>query len=449
MGPGIAQPVRAARRVNAGVELRRDCISIFVGLALSGALTCLGQAPQPSQPSASAASDFEELPELKASEILKPEFQKGQYHTVREPVPTSSGTNEFVIDSDFGVFDADGNEMLVRRVKEVYAIARLKEVSRSDQFKDSLTTAAKGTYNAAKKVVQDPANAISNVPKGVMKFMGRAQQSLKNIGKKKDSGAREGSKLEQTIGFSNAKRKIAVGMGIDPYSTNTVLQKELDGVAWASWAGGFAFSAGTFPISGPVGVGLTVTSVSDSLDKLVNEKPPEDLRQINRSGLRSVGASEQDTNRFLNNTAFTPTHQTAFVLDLKSLDGVANRGAFVHSAAEKSSNESDALFCVQTAALMGQLHTGDHPLARIAMLENFPVSIAKDGTVIVALQWDYAAWTAGASAFIDKVQKLANEPGQNKHVLVALSGQMSPRLQQELQRHGITVQDRMNPGPLK
>lgn len=128
---------------------------------------------------------------------------------------------------------------------------------------------------------------------------------------------------------------------------------------------------------------------------------------------------------------------------------MANRGAFVHAAAEKSSSESDALFCVQTAALMGQLHTGEHPLARIVMLESFPVGIAKDVTVIVALQWDYAAWTAGASAFLGKVHKLANEPGQNQHVMVAISGQMSPRLQQELQSRGITVQDRMNPGPLK
>ena len=42
--------------------------------------------------------------------------------------------NQFVIDSDFGVFDADGNEMLIRRVKEVYAIAQLKDVSRTDQL---------------------------------------------------------------------------------------------------------------------------------------------------------------------------------------------------------------------------------------------------------------------------------------------------------------------------
>jgi hypothetical protein len=98
---------------------------------------------------------------------------------------------------------------------------------------------------------------------------------------------------------------------------------------------------------------------------------------------------------------------------------------------------------------MGQLHNGEHPLARIAMIDDFPICIAKDGTVIAALQWDYAAWTPRAGAFTDAVKKLADEPGHNKHVLVAISGQTSPRLQQELQNRGIAVQDRMNPGPLK
>ena len=162
-----------------------------------------------------------------------------------------------------------------------------------------------------------------------------------------------------------------------------------------------------------------------------------------------MGASAKDTERLLNNTAFTPTQQTKFVFNLKSLDGAANRGAFIRAAAEKSSDEADAVFCVQTSALMSQLHIGEHPLARIVMIENFPVCIAKDGTVIVALQWDYAAWTSGAAAFSGEVQKLAGESGRHKPMLVVISGQMSPRLQQELQTRGITVHDRFSPGPLK
>jgi len=410
---------------------------------------CLAQTPEPSAPDASS-SNFEELPELRASEILKPEILKGPYHTVRESVPTSSGMNQFVIDSEYGVFDADGNEMLLRRIKEIYTIDQLKGVSRTDQFKESLLTAAKGPYNAAKNVVRDPVGAVSGAGKGLMKFMGKVGQSAKHVakGEAEKPTSESGKRGEDIIGYSKTKKKMAISMGIDPYSTNQVLQKALDDVAWASWAGGFMFSAATFPISGPAGAALTATGVSSSIGEMLNEKSPAELKAMNRSVLRSMGANAGDAERFLNNTAFSPTAQTLFVQNLKSLGGVANRGAFVHTAAQKSSTEADAVFCVQTAALMGQLHNGEHPLARIAMIADFPICIAKDGTVIAALQWDYAAWTPRAGAFTDAVRNLAEEPGHNKHVLVAISGQTSPRLQQELQNRGIAVQDRMNPGPL-
>jgi hypothetical protein len=423
-------------------------LALSIGVAVGAVVICLAQNPEPSS-SPATATDFEELPELKASDILKPEYLHGAHHTVREVVPTSSGSNQFVIDSDFGVFDADGNEMLLRRVKEVYAIAQLNDISRTDQFKDSLLAAAKGPYNAAKNIVKDPVNAVSNVPKGVMKFMGRAGESIKNIGKKKESDPADGNRLEQTIGYSKKKREIAVSMGIDPYSTNPVLQKQLNDIAWASWAGGFSFSAATLPIGGAAGIALTATNVTDSCNKIIQEKPPADLKQINRTALRGMGATSTDTERFLSNTAFSPSQQTAFVFNLKSLENVANRGAIVRSAAEKSSSETDALFCVQTSMLLGQMHGNEHPLARIAMINDFPVGIAKDGTVVVALQWDYAAWTPGAAAFAAEAQHQASQSGQHKHVFVGISGEMSPRLQQELRSRGITAQDRMNPGPLK
>ena len=413
------------------------------------AVCCLAQTPEPSTPNA-ASSDFEELPELKASEILTPEILRGPHHLVRESVPTSSGMNQFVIDSDYGIFDADGNEMLLRRIKEIYAIDQLKGVSRTDQFNQSLVTAAKGPYNAAKNVVRDPVGAVSGAGKGLMKFMGKVGQSAKHVAKgeaeKPTSG---GNTAQDIVGFTKAKRKIAISIGIDPYSTNQVLQKALDDVAWASWAGGFAFSAVTFPMGGPAGAALTATGVSSSIGEMLSEKSPAELNAMNRASMRSMGASAGDAQRFLDNKAFSPTQQTVFVQNLKSLEGVANRGAFIRVAAEKSSSEADAVFCVQTAALMGQLHKGGHPLARIAMIDDFPICIAKDGTVIVALQWDYAAWTPRAGAFADALKKLADEPGHNQHVLVAISGQTSPRLQQELQSRGIAVQDRMNPGPLK
>ena len=426
---------------------------IFLVLTLSLALPVLGQKSE--EPvSSTSDSAFEELPELRASEILRADMLKGPYHSVREPVPTASGSNQFVIDSEYGVFDADGNEMLFRRVKELYAIAQLKDVSRTEQFTNALVAAAKSPLIAAQKIIKDPGEAISNVPKGVMKFFGKAKKTVtktvKNAGKdkNKDEKDAEGSQTEQALGLSKAKREIAISMGIDPYTTNAVLQKQLEEIARAAWAGGFIFKAVTFPISGPVGMALTATSVTSSAERLLKEKTPGDLKAINRRALIAMGASQANADRILSNGAFSPTHATTFVLNLQSLDHVENRAAFIRSAAENASNESDALFCVQTARIMSELHTDGTPLARIVMIGDFPVCVTREGAVVVALQWDYAAWTSNAASAVSEIQKLAAENG-NHGVRIALSGDASHRLKQELDSRGIVLQERVTPGPLK
>ena len=406
-------------------------------------------APAPSTTSSSIPVTYEELPELKASDILKPEFLSGPHYKVREEVSTSSGANQFTIDSDFGVFEADGNEMLVVRINEINAIARLKEVSRTDEFKAALNKAAKSPVAAAKAIAADPVKAISNVPKGVMKFMGRIGENVKGIGEKHQANDPEGTQLQQVIGFSDAKRKVAISLGVDPYSTNTVLQHELDQIAWASFAGGAAFTLATLPVSGAAGTALTVTEVSGDFNDILKEKSPTDLRIMNRKALLDFGATEREAERFLNNNAFSPSAQTAFVLNLRSMKGVANRRAFVRLAGETSSSETDAIFCVQTAALMSKLNKDEIPVSRIELLGEFPICVAKDGTTVVALQWDYAAWTPGAAHVSDEVEKFAAKPPKNKKVVVALSGQVSPRLRQELEARGQLVKDRVAPGPLK
>src|SRR5207247_8488118 len=118
------------------------------------------------------------------------------------------------------------------------------------------------------------------------------------------------------------------------------------------------FQVATMPIGGPA---LTVTGVTSTFDEMLKEKSPTDLKIVNRKTLLALGANGKETERFLNNNAFSPSEQTAFVLNLRSLNGVANRGAFVRTAGETSSDESDAIFCVQTAALMSKIHK-DKPL---------------------------------------------------------------------------------------
>jgi hypothetical protein len=98
---------------------------------------------------------------------------------------------------------------------------------------------------------------------------------------------------------------------------------------------------------------------------------------------------------------------------------------------------------------MSKLNREEIPLSRIELLGEFPICVAKDGTTVVALQWAYAAWTPGEAYVSDKVEKFAAKPPRNNRVLVALSGEISPRLRQELEARGQQVKNRVAPGPLK
>jgi len=161
-----------------------------------------------------------------------------------------------------------------------------------------------------------------------------------------------------------------------------------------------------------------------------------------------MGASGSEADRLLGNPAYTPTQQTAFVLNMKSLDGVANRKAFIRLAGMNSSADADAIFCVQTAAMLGKF-LQEIPLAPIETIGDFPIAVGKDGTTVVALQWDYAAWTSGAAGFSQAAQTFASEAPRNKKVVVALSGQTSERLRHELEARGIQLKDRYLERPLK
>ena len=67
---------------------------VFLVLTLSTTFRCLAQTPEPFEVRRAEAV-FEELPELKASEILKPELLNGPHFAVRDPVPTGAGMNQF------------------------------------------------------------------------------------------------------------------------------------------------------------------------------------------------------------------------------------------------------------------------------------------------------------------------------------------------------------------
>lgn len=396
-----------------------------------------------------AQDGFEQPPTLSAAAILKPEFAAGAGFTVRDPVPTYGGRNGYMIDSDFGVFEADGNAMLVRRVREVAAIAKLSEVSRTDEFKSALGAAVESPFGAVKGLIEHPVGTVTGIPSGLFKFMNRAGQGIKERTEGRERSQYEDSNAAQLIGFSKAKRDVALKLGVDPYSSNEALQKQLNGVSWAAYAGKMTFTLATVPVSGAAGIALTATGVSSTFEAAIRDQSPGDLRLASLKRLLAMGCDRATADAFLNNVAYSPSVQTALVLHLESLNGVANRPSFIKLATAGSDREGDALFFAQTACILSQLHANGRTLAKLDSLDSLPVALGTDGNLIVALEWDYAAWTQNASNFIAQLKASKFGKKAPTGYVVALSGDASPMVQQKLKDAGITLATRLAAGPLQ
>ena len=86
-------------------------IKAIVAVLLAGMATCaFAQIPEPKVPGLQPL--YELPPVLRASEILEPSLLRGAHHQILEPVGTEGLLNQYTIQSDFGVFRAEGNDML-------------------------------------------------------------------------------------------------------------------------------------------------------------------------------------------------------------------------------------------------------------------------------------------------------------------------------------------------
>jgi hypothetical protein len=392
---------------------------------------------------------FEDPPTLNSAEILLPQFASGPGFTVRPPVPTYGGRNGYMIDSEFGVFEADGNSMLMRRVYEIGAIQRLREVSRTDEYKNALVAAAKSPLLVAKGLIEHPAKTITGVPKGLWKSLNRLGQGVKEAAQKRERSEYEDSSAEELIGFSKAKRALALDLGVDPYSSNEALQRELNGIAWTAYAGKATFQLATLPVGGGAGAALTATNVTGGFNASLRDKSPTDLRLGNLKALLAMGCNRATADSFLANPAFSPSAQTAIVMHLGSMEGVKGRSKFVQLADDSSTGEGDAMFYVETSRILTLLNAGGTPLASLEVLDQLPVAITRDGRAVVGLEWDYAAWTQNASDFLALLKESSFGKSKPRGVIVALSGDASPMVQEKTAALGVELKSRLSPGPLK
>jgi len=179
-------------------------------------------------------------PEVRATaDVVPPALLRGPHFQLGPAVSTFAFMNQYSVTSDYGPFTAPSDARLRRLIREIAAIAELQKIHQSDAFAKATVEAGKGVVQGAQHLIEDPVATIGAVPEAVFSVFGRVSEATKRGGR---SNYEDGV-AQNLLAVSSFKRDYAKKFDVDVYSTNEVLQKELNGVAWASAAGNLTLSA--------------------------------------------------------------------------------------------------------------------------------------------------------------------------------------------------------------
>ena len=425
----------------------RRTASTLAGLLAAAAFAATGAA------AAQPKGGFEAVPSLPGADLVPAAVLKGPLHTVAEPVALEGFFGRFVIESKFGTFSVAGANLLGVRINELPAIEALQEVQKSQAFQDSLVRAAQAPVQLVQSAFTNPVGTVENIGQGFGSVLGRvgflARSTAQNVADSTSGSAQAPSGLPRApageplppafngdpFGYNKARRDWARQLNIDPYTSNPVLRPLLDNASAASFAGSFAVNTAIGAAS--MGASLVVGFDTDVRDAVWNQ-PAVDLARQNEARLLGIGVNARTTRDFLRNRWFTPSLQSALVIALSKMGGVAGVESVIQ-VASRVQGETHVRFLVESVRMLGQHQAKEPGLVELRMSGMVPLGVAADGTLVIAAAIDHAYWDATAAEFAQR------EELTGKRRVLLIAGTASPRSKQELGKAGWTLHAGLRP----
>ena len=372
---------------------------------------------------------------LRASAILPADVMRGPNHQVAEEVIDDGYLNHYRIGSQFGDFTAVSTAALRIRVVEINAIAAMAQVETTSEFATSFEASAKRNIQGIENLVTQPVETVQGAVSGVARLFQRANENL--VGSTRSQA--EGSRWQDVVGYTKAKREIARQFGVDVYSSNVVLQEHLSKLAQANYWGGLSMGAVTSLVPGGAGIFLSVTGTTRLLNDVLATTPPSDLRRMNRQKLGAMGVDASVADLFIDNAVFSPRQQTVLVAALEEMPGTADRGAFVRFAVP--THEPDSAFFSQRMAEMFAGHARNvGKIERFLLVGQFVVARAPRGAMVVCMPLDHVLWTEAVARVGSALGQRARELGlSEKHLW--LTGTASAQAREQLRQGGWTLHE--------
>ena len=388
-------------------------------------------------PCVSHAKDYEMPGPKTVDEAITSDLRAGPHYRIEDPVQHDGYMHTYTVETDYGIFLAHGDAMLRRLRRELTTIADLRERYSTGVAAESAVKVLIEPVQTVGRLALEPKDTVVGIPRGAYRLLESAVASSMH-----DPGSYEDSYLKNLTRVSAYKRRFAAYYHVDVYSSNPILQIELDRVGWASVIGYTStFAMMLVPVPNPLPLALVTLNSVEVLNRALEEYGPADLRMLNLRHLRAMGVREELATKFVDHPFYSPRHQSIIVSCLNAMPKAKRRDRFV-TLTLNALSEDEALFYQQAAELLRAYNEQVLPIAEITILGRIPLGRSKERTLFFPAPVDYAIWMQRTEASFDR---LSNILRQKKDLRVDLwvTGRVSPRVRQELLNRGIVARENM------
>jgi hypothetical protein len=359
---------------------------------------------------------------------------EGDRFRVSEKVVSRDFANHYEVLSDFGDFQVSGDELLRTRIREIQVLDALDDMSSTAEFARAAANALKTPFVATWNLITNPVGTIGGIPAGAWDAVRQTSQLAR-----RERGELEDSGMFELIGFESKKRQIASELEVDPYTSNEMLQKQLNRFTWAAYAGELPFMF--VPFADSADKSDDDSAPMGRLAGILLNYSPEDLRRLNRIELAVMGIAEPLRDEFIRHPWYSPRHQTVLVESLAALDLSADRATFIQAAVTATS-ENEAYFYQRTAELMRAFSDHVSEVRRIIPVAGAPSGYTKSGILVLPLPADYLVWDSRTAALVNALAESQPEEFPIEHAELVVSGMISPMARQHIEALGITMTER-------
>jgi len=373
-----------------------------------------------------------EVPKEASATTFLGALTEGENYHITSGVRSDGFMRVFIVDTSYGQYQVIGIDLTKAFIQELKALSALEKMSTSDEFSKSFGQAAVAPIQYGADLIINPVDTIGRSLSGVANMFDRANAAMEN---QKD--VRE-STTDSLLGVDDARRNLAVELGVDPYTQFAPLAQKLTEIADAAAAGGLTVKAALAVIPGGVGIAVSSAGSAEGVKNTLRDKTSAQIVKEVKATLLRLNVPAESVARLTENRSYTPADLLVMSKALARLNA-ANTEIFVDRAASATTRD-DAFFQRRRAELLSERSNELGVIISFVSVGDFPLNQTQNGNIVAAFPLDLFAWTANAdrsaktvTANLRRTQTLAQKP------IFATTNTVTPMATSEMEKLGWQV----------